>query len=270
MTEARAIPPQQGDEAQLFERYSERLRRATRLAINTSPDIVDDACAFAWMKLVTNQPRRETAFSWLKEVARNEALRLDRLSRQISELPDEGAHRAGVDVPVAAHRKPEVTQGLLEVRERLGQLPERQRELVFLKAAGWRRADIAERFGISETRVNQVLARASTKMREMDVREHAVTSPRAERLRALEDRPPRYLVAAIGRAPRMDPKRGNEVHRRDWKRLALAIEDFREAHGITDRVVALGRDATVPEHRALTHRIQSYRRGRGLSHGLER
>ena len=77
----RPVPPQQGDEHELFERYSERLRRATKFAINTSPEIVDDACAFAWMLLVSNQPRRETVWGWLRTVARNRALELDRLAQ---------------------------------------------------------------------------------------------------------------------------------------------------------------------------------------------
>src|SRR5215210_294707 len=43
--EGSADPPQQVDEHELFERYADRLQRATSLAIRTTPEIVDYACA---------------------------------------------------------------------------------------------------------------------------------------------------------------------------------------------------------------------------------
>ena len=67
---------------------------------------------------------------------------------------------------------------MLELKDRLAVLPEREREAVFLSAAGWRYVDVAERLGISTTRVNQLVSRASLRMREMDIAEHEATSPR--------------------------------------------------------------------------------------------
>jgi RNA polymerase sigma factor (sigma-70 family) len=243
----RPVPPQQGDEHELFERYSERLRRATKLAIRTTPDIVDDACAFAWMKLVSNQPERATVFGWLRMVARNEALRLDRLSRSVSGRVSHDFSNAGEFIVPASRGKAEVAQGLMELHERLEQLPQRQREIVFLNAAGWRYADIAQDLGISEARVGQLLARASQQMREMDMRALEVTSPRGRRLREIEDDPPLYIVASIGRQPRAHRKTGGEEVKREWKRLVLEIEDYRKANGITDKVLPLGRDVREPD-----------------------
>ena len=54
----------------LYERYGQRLLRLTAYAVRTSPDIVDDACSFAWVQLLATQPRRETVFPWLRTVAR--------------------------------------------------------------------------------------------------------------------------------------------------------------------------------------------------------
>ncbi len=270
MSDDGPVPSQRGDEERLFERYDKRLRRATQLSVNTSPDIVDDACAFAWMKLLANQPRRETLFGWLKVVARNEALRLDGLVRGVASLGHAPADEGAVPEPAAVRGRLETVQGMLEVRERLAALPARQRDLVFLHAAGWRYQELAEREGISSTRVNQLLASASVRMREMDIREHEATAPRARQLRALEEEPPQYLVAAIGRPPSSNRKSGNEDLRREWKRLALSIDDFRTANGVTDPVRALGRDATVVGHRELARRVLSFRRERGLSRGLER
>src|SRR5688572_8482895 len=125
MAETRAsIPPQRGDEEQLFRTYDKRLRRATQLAVRTSPDIVDDACAHAWMKLLSNQPERETVLAWLKVVARNEALRLDRLQRGVVSVGHAADGSVGGE-PAAQRARVETAQRLLEVRERLEQLPER-------------------------------------------------------------------------------------------------------------------------------------------------
>ena len=40
---------QQGDEHELFMRYAERLQAHVKRAVRTEPEIVDDACAFAWV-----------------------------------------------------------------------------------------------------------------------------------------------------------------------------------------------------------------------------
>lgn len=265
----RAIPPQQGDEGALFERYGARLRRATQLNVNTSPDIVDDACSFAWMKFLANQPRRETAFGWLKTVARNEALRLDGLARDLAPLPGEDA---AAPHPISHRGRPETMQGMIEVTERLAELPQRERELVFLTAAGWRYQELADQEGISHTRVNQLLARASTRMREMDILGHDPKSPRAKRLRELERDPPKYLQASLGSPPRPNGRNANATEdlRREWRRLALAIDDFRSVNGVADPVRALGKDPAPHGRSELAERVAAFRRDRGLSRGLER
>jgi hypothetical protein len=158
---------------------------------------------------------------------------------------------------------------LLEVRERLEQLPARQRELVFLNAAGWRYKELAERAGVSDARIGQLIARAATKLREMDIREHEVTSARGLRLRKLEDDPPRYLLASIGRLPSPNRRGVPDDIRREWRRLALAIDDFRETHQVTDPVAALGSDPGIPGRDELALRMSAYRAERGLSRGLE-
>ena len=263
---SRPTPPQQGDEEELFQRYADRLRRVTQVSVNTTREIVDDACAFAWMKLITNQPRRETVFAWLRTVARNEAIRLDGIARGISSI-DTGPAPTET---AATRNRVETTQAMLELRERLEELPAREREVVLLQAAGWRYQELAEFLDVSDTRINQLLARASARMREMDIRDHDVTSPRARRLRELEDDPPTYIVASIGVAPPANPKLGGEDVRREWKRIALQIEDFRSAHGVTDRVMPLGPRGDAEAAQPLAKLIADFRRRRGLSVELER
>ena len=265
MTES-AIPPQRGDEHALFERYGDRLRRVTSFAVNTSPEIIDDACAFAWVQLLAHQPDRETLFSWLRTVARREAVRLDGAARGIAPLDEEGA----APQLVARRGTTEEAEGLLEVQDRLQNLPRRQREIVFLHATGWQYDEIAERLGVTSTRVGQLMSRAGARMREMDIDELGVRSPRAERLQQIERDPPSYIVASIGRPPRADPKRGGEELRLEWKRLALVIEDYRSAHEVTHPVLPLGPDDGLPARARLARRISQFREQRGLSRGMHR
>lgn len=269
MDETRAsIPPQRGDEEHLFRTYDKRLRRATQAVVRTSPEIVDDACAHAWMKLLSHQPRRETVFPWLKVVARNEALRLDRLHPDLAQVGPPGEVSPGAE-PEAQRSRIETAQGLLEVRERLEQLPERQRELIFMSAAGWRYKELAERAGVGVPRIGQLIARATSRLREMDISKHEVTSPRGMRLRELEIAPPRYLIASIGRLPSPRRRGVSDETRREWRRLALAIDEFRDANQVTDPVLALGANMRVPGRVELARRIAALRTERGLSRGLE-
>ena len=264
----RPVPPQKGDEVALFERYADRLRRATQLEVRTTPEIVDDACAFAWVQFLAHQPRRETAFPWLKKVAQREAIRLDGMARRLLAYEEE---RAGTQFPQMAPNRGDIdeTQGMIEVRERLGELPQRQREVLFLHAAGWRYGEIGEHLGVTKSRVDQLMSRACARMREIDIRTFDVAPGRAGRLRDIEDRPPPYIVASIGKPPPASPKHGGEAVRREWKRVVLAIEDFRTQHSIEHKTLPLGPPTENPAQAALAHRIAAFRELRGLSRGIE-
>ena len=258
-----------GDEASLFARYHQRLLRVTALRVRTSADNVDEACAFAWSQLLTHQPRRESVFAWLCQVAGRQAIRLDTASRATLSLDD--AHHTADDAPrgrwlAAGHRSAQTAHRLVEVRDRLAVLPAAEREIAFMRAAGWRYGEIADCLGITKARVNKLLARADARMRELDQRDIAPHSARAARLRALEDDPPPHLLTAIGRPPAAGPARGREQLRLEWRRIALAIDDYRAAHRITDRYHALGGDASDAtartERRALEQRILSFSQAR--------
>src|SRR3954470_14026654 len=75
------MSPLHGDESELFERYHQRLLRLTALEVKTSSENIEEACAYAWAQLLVNEVRRDTAFAWLKQVARREAIRLHQLDR---------------------------------------------------------------------------------------------------------------------------------------------------------------------------------------------
>lgn len=262
----REIPAAHGDEAELFARYHERLVRVTGLNVTASRDNVEDACAYAWAQLLSYQPRRDTIFAWLRTVARRQAIDLERASRR--QLSINANEHAAAHVPSlhGAHRNADVAHGLVEVRDRLAVLPEDQRQIAFLRAAGWRYREIAQCLNVTEARVNKLLTRADARMRELDARDMAPHSERAARLKALEQDPPTFLIGAIGRPPRSGSRGGEEL-RREWRRLALAIDDYRSTYRVTHRCHALGSatDAAVKDRRDLEQRIRRFAQARGRS-----
>jgi hypothetical protein len=112
----------------------------------------------------------------------------------------------------------------------LSAVPERRRQAKALHVMGYSYDEIREELGISRTRVNQLIAEANATMRREQFRiaaEQQPRSPRAARLRELEERPPDWLQASIGRPP-AKTQRAEAVLA--WRRAALAIDDYRRQY----------------------------------------
>ncbi|MGI8999717.1 MAG: RNA polymerase sigma factor [Candidatus Limnocylindria bacterium] len=260
-----------GDEAELFERYHDRLLRATAYKSGASRDNVDEACAFAWATLLRrgNGVSRETVYPWLKEVAQNEAWRLQNLNRGHIPL---GTKPGEIDPgSVVAHSNPYVSpEALGEAMDRLRTLPENLQRVVGMRAFGWKYAEIADELGVSYTRVNNLLRDADEFLHRFREQEFAGRDTRTTRLRDLESEPPPHLRSAIGTPPRFNRRRtGAQLLLRDWRRLALAIDEHRDRHGVTDSKMALGPGARTPAERAardaLRDRIDRFMYQRGLA-----
>lgn len=247
-----------GDEGELFERYHERLIRATAYRMRTSPENVEEACAFAWAALVRRDDvRRETVFAWLKEVARNEALRLANLDRQHVSLDTDPDAEDHDQISLVAGNSYVTPEALNEAMDRLRSLPEPLRRVVGLRAFGWKYSDIADELGVGAARVNNMLRRADDHLYRLRERELADRHPRTARLRDLEVDPPPYLRRAIGKPPSFNHRAsGVPETLRDWRRLALAIEDHRDRHGVTDSRRALGPVGRTPAERAARDALQ--------------
>jgi RNA polymerase sigma factor (sigma-70 family) len=159
MSEERKDDPRltlRGDEHDLYAAEHARLRAVVARAVNTSDANIDDACSFAWLRLVTRQPRRATAFAWLAKVAIREAWRLDRADRARSgaatdvdwqEIADE-ADPAGDRI------------ALEEVLEALGEIHPRKRSMLVMHALGFTHAEIAAQHRISPARARELVYRA--------------------------------------------------------------------------------------------------------------
>src|SRR4051794_30934608 len=73
-------PPARGDEAELFRAYNDELAQTLARSVRvSSPETIEDACAFAWAKFMENQRDRDRNWrGWLFRVAQFESWRLER------------------------------------------------------------------------------------------------------------------------------------------------------------------------------------------------
>ena len=263
-------PGLRGDEAELFARYNDRLQRVTRRAVNTTQEVVEEACAEAWTIMLRRQPERDTLFAWLRVVARNEAIRLDQAERAAAPMDWNGELSDRIFVPGAAAQPPDLREDSLDARRQAQALPPRLRHVLALKTLGFKYDEIAVEMGISPTRVNQLITRANDELAEVAERERPARSARAARLRELETKPPGYLVREIGRLPPAQRHLSHADARREWRRLAISIDDYRERYAITDNRTALGPKPSsseqLVERRALESGIAEW----ALQRGLER
>jgi len=231
-----------GDEAELFGAFNAELERQLRWRVKgDDPDVVVEACAFAWAQFVEHQPDRELNWhAWLMQVALREAWRLARRDRGEgwARVPFESPAVAEVESPVD---EIEERQDVTDALALLGRLPRRVRRVALLRGLGMTHAQIAELTGDSLQRVDRLLVQASYGVREVLGEFSARApegSPRARRLWELEHETPAWLVARIARIPKATHRAGAEEVRRTWRRAAIALDDYRQAVG-PDRFDAL-------------------------------
>src|SRR3954468_2342189 len=146
-----------GDEERLFISHANRLRRIVARNVNTSAANVEDACSFAWLKLVTNDPRRETVFGWLAKVAIREAIRLDRRDRGIASIDDASDH-----VLATRSADADATERILiaEIIDELAGIHPRKRAMLVMHAAGFTSAEIAAVHDIHASRARALIYQA--------------------------------------------------------------------------------------------------------------
>jgi len=248
--------PQQGDEARLFEQFNDDLMRSLGRSVHTSPEIVEDACSMAWAQFLAYQPDRERHWKgWLFRTAQREAWRLDRQRHEALGMTT-GAERSERGVtwepadPNDRHAERLDFDLAVDVLE---QLPPRLRRIAFLRAAGMQYREIGAITGDSERRVNQLVARANLNIYDVLARMRNADRdlpPRAKRLQELENAPPHWLTAEIGRPPRSHNRRVAYANRLlAWRRAALAIDDYRAVTHVDAGGGGLGQRPSDPDQR---------------------
>lgn len=154
-------PSLYGDEAELYAEYNDRLRATVRRKVGTSLDNINDACSFAWVQLMATDPGRGfPVLAWLTTVAVREAIRLDRLERRPTKLTDRHEKSIG-------DRRTELESAsrAREALRALAELPNRQRNVLSRKVAGYSYDEIAEQTGDSWRTVERQLVRARQALR---------------------------------------------------------------------------------------------------------
>lgn len=181
---SRPIPPGRGDEAALFLEHQRFLLRVTARRFGGSQELAEDACAFAWLQLLRCQPDREAVVGWLRVVARNEGLRLLRISRREPFLEDRRCRRSD---PASGEPldwqellpAPADTELAAEARTllvALAGLRWHQRTVLTLQLAGYSYKEIAERLGKTYTWVNRHLTEGRAELRRRWFRDPEVAS----------------------------------------------------------------------------------------------
>jgi RNA polymerase sigma factor (sigma-70 family) len=155
-----------GDIGQLYGSLARRLEQVVRLDVRASDAVIEDACQFAWYRLLHHSHRvhRETVMAWLARTAVHEAFKL--LSRDRRELSLNVALGDG-DEPAWAVDTATPEQ-LLERRERIGELrglPPRQQRVLWLHAFGLSYTEMAAHEGCTRRTIDRQLLRARAAVR---------------------------------------------------------------------------------------------------------
>jgi RNA polymerase sigma factor (sigma-70 family) len=160
LIEETAIHTGVGDVGELYGQLAERLEHIVRLDVRAPDVVIEDACQFAWTRLLHHRHRvqRETVMSWLAQTAVHEALKLvRRAGRELSLDTDYVDDRPpGPGSPATPHE-------LIESRERLAGvrgLPARQQRVLWLHVFGLSYVEIAAHEGCTLRTVERQLLRA--------------------------------------------------------------------------------------------------------------
>jgi RNA polymerase sigma factor (sigma-70 family) len=168
--------PLWGDEAELFRRYGDWLVRVTRLRLQCSQELAEDAAAHAWVQLCRTQPKRtEKLPGWLRVVALYEGYNLLRKAGREPLFEDackqeRGSAGGGQPVPLEEIAEATVDVELaVEAREALRALAglRWRRRVLALKAAGYKYEEIAEMLGVTYTNVNRHMTEGRAEVRQL-------------------------------------------------------------------------------------------------------
>ena len=158
-----SAPTPRGDEESLYRAHHKRLLRLIARDVPARPQVIEDACGFAWAELLARQPERTSIVGWLRVVARREAIRLaqcDRVTVLMSAIDPDGLADHGRSTSCARATAGEHGEAL-EAFALLAGLPERKRSFLAAKVAGFSYDEIAAELGVSRLTVNRQLVSAA-------------------------------------------------------------------------------------------------------------
>jgi RNA polymerase sigma factor (sigma-70 family) len=152
------------DVGELYRRLAARLERIVRSDVRAPDAVIEDACQFAWIRLLNHceRVRREAALSWLATTAVREAVRSVRRDGRALSL--EATLEDAGDVAPAVVPGPDEFVERLERLEELRSLPVRQQRLLWLQGFGLSYAEMASHEASTTRTVERQLLRAKAKL----------------------------------------------------------------------------------------------------------
>lgn len=154
------------DLAELYGQLSERLERIVRRDVRAPAPVIEDACQFAWVTLVSHRDRvrRATTLPWLVKTAQHEAFKLVRRDARDHSLDAtlETAGDAPLRLTAPEPQELAVAHDRLQTLERL---PPRQQRLMWLQGFGLSYAEMAQHTGDTSRTVERQLLRARQAVR---------------------------------------------------------------------------------------------------------
>jgi RNA polymerase sigma factor (sigma-70 family) len=151
---------------ELCKELARRVQQLVRRQVRAPAPVIEDACQFAWWRLVVHAHRieRKAALSWLAKTAVHEALKLIRREERDLSLDArlEAAGEAGI---------PSLWPALDQIAEQRAQLelvrdlPVRQRMVLGLQAAGFSYEEVAASLGMSLRTVERQTMRGRQELR---------------------------------------------------------------------------------------------------------
>ncbi len=158
-----------GEVAALYARCAGLVRGQVRQEVTASDAVVDDACQFAWIRLLhlRHRVRRDKAISWLITTALHEAFKLVR--RDGYELSLEEVMEETDDLRIS--RSAPAPEEIVEPRLRLGllrELPERQERLMWLRGLGFTYPEMARETDATVRTVERQLSKARRSLTRLD------------------------------------------------------------------------------------------------------
>jgi RNA polymerase sigma factor (sigma-70 family) len=160
------IPVRSGDVGKLYTELARRLEQIVRREVRAPAPVIEDACQFAWWRLVVHAHRveRKAALSWLVTTAVHEALKLTHRAERDLSL-DAMSEGVGEDpTPSQAPGPDEVTEQHAKL-ELLHALWVRQRSMLLLHTAGFSHAETAGSLRLSRRTVERQIMRGRQRLR---------------------------------------------------------------------------------------------------------
>lgn len=156
-----------GDEETLYRAHHHRLLDLVARDVTARRQVIEDACAYAWVELLARQPERTSIVGWLRVVARHEAIRLAQIDRSTVPLSCVAADGLATSIwsTGRATTGQEQRRAALEALAALAGLPERKRSFLTLKVAGYSYNEITEQLGTTWRTVNRRLVQARRDVR---------------------------------------------------------------------------------------------------------